>query len=752
MNGIVEAQTTFNISDKGRALKTEKKIVPFMEGSKLLSNVIHIDAESLKRRPERFLNRELSWLSFNKRVLEESKNPSHPLLERVRFLSIASSNLEEFFMVRVAGLMASVNGGLSQRSYDGLSPKQQLEAIHDQVNFMAVELQETWTTLVSEMKKENIEILNVNDLTQEDKFWLAARFKTEIFPILAPIAVDISYPFPFIPNKGMAIAVQLQDKKTKELLEVLIPIPSQIQRFFRLPGEKIRYIALEDVILANIKKLYNDPYTVKDFALFRVLRDSELEIDDDNADMIEKFQTALKRRRRGNAIRLIVYEGISEHLKDLLLQQLKIKDDAVTLVSGFIGLVDVQEIITDENREHLFQPFDSRFPERILEFSGNCFDAIQQKDIVVHHPFESFDVVVQFLRQAARDPNVVAIKQTLYRTSRDSPIVEALIEAAEAGKSVVAMVELKARFDEEANMKWGRNMERAGVQVVYGFTELKTHAKMSLITRRENDKLRSYVHLGTGNYHPHTAKVYTDLSFFTCDPDLCADAVQAFNFMTGYAAPQNMRNLDIAPIGMRQKLTALIDREIAFAKAGKPAQIWAKCNSLLDPGIIDKFYEASQAGVDIDLVVRGICTLRPGVKGLSDNIRVKSIVGRFLEHSRIYCFGNGAVMPSRRAKVFISSADLMPRNLDYRIEALVPIENKTVHKQILDQIMVANLKDRRQSWNMLPDGSYERVDANDDDFCAHSYFMHNPSLSGRGKALEAAPMPPRLSLKKKNKK
>ncbi len=686
--------------------------------------------------PARFFNRELSWLGFNWRVLEEAENTRVPLLERLRFLSISATNLDEFYTVRVAGLRELAHAGNTTPAADGLSPAEQLVLIDENARRLMARQQEVLDTLLPEMEAAGIRVLSRADLDEEDRAFLTDHFLTNVFPVLSPLAIDPAHPFPFLPNEGFALGLQLERREDRRALQVLLPVPHQIDRFVALPTEAgHRFLPLEEILLENLDRLFPG-YKLKGHCAFRVLRDSDLEVEDEAEDLVREFETALKRRRRGEVVRMKISAGAPEALRRTIMEELPVSEDEVVEVDGLIGIGALKELVLDSRPDLLWPPFSPRIPERVQDHDGDMFAAIRQKDMLLHHPYETFDMVVRFLQQAAADPDVVAIKQTLYRTSKNSPIVEALCEAAEDGKSVTALVELKARFDEAANIRQSRRLERSGAHVVYGFTSWKTHAKISTVVRREGDRLVTYTHFGTGNYHPITAKIYTDLSLFTCDAALGRDATKVFNYIGGYAEPQGMENLSISPLSLKSTLLERIAEEAEAARAGKPAGIWAKMNSIIEPEVIDALYDASQAGVKISLVIRGICGIRPGIKGLSENIRVKSIIGRFLEHSRIVCFGNGKALPSQKARVYISSADWMGRNLTRRVETLVEILNPTVKAQIVSQIMAANMADVAQSWVMQADGTFRRAEWAEGDFAfnCHRFFMENPSLSGRGSA------------------
>ena len=695
----------------------------------------------------RYFNRELSWLAFNRRVLEEACNAAHPLLERLRFLSISGSNLDEFFMVRVAGLLGQQLQGVEQRSADGMTVAQQLSAIVAEGDALVDSQQAVWRDLVAALAGEGISVLGEEAIDDELTEWLATHFREQLFPILTPQALDPAHPFPFIPNGGLSVIFDLVRTSDDEPIRELVLLPSSIARFVRLPGDAPRFVTIEAVLKRFSGQLFPG-YEVKAAAAFRILRDSDIELEEEAEDLVLYFRSAIKRRRRGRVIRLEMETGIGAELEQVLKEELGGARAILTETGGFLGLGDLAMLVEVERPDLKFTPYSPRFPERIREFGGDCFAAIRAKDIVVHHPYESFDVVLEFVKQAAADPDVIAIKQTLYRAGKQSAVVNALIAAAEAGKSVTAVVELKARFDEEQNLLWASALERAGVQVVYGFIDWKTHAKVSMVVRREGGAFRTYCHFGTGNYHPVTARIYTDISFFTADPKVGRDAAAIFNYVTGYVEPGKLELISISPRDLRNRLMALVDGEIAHATAGRPAAIWAKMNSLVDPAIIEKLYEASIAGVEIDLIVRGICCLKPGIEGMSTRIRVKSVVGRFLEHSRIWAFADGEALPNDGAKLFISSADWMPRNFDRRVEFMLPVLNETVHDQILDQVMVASLIDNEQSWELRPDGRYDRVDRGSARaFNLHHYFMTNPSLSGRGAAVSERGKVPKLSLR-----
>ena len=683
----------------------------------------------------KYINRELSWLEFNQRVLEEAENSKIPLAERLNFLSISGSNLDEFFMVRVAGLKGQVDSEVFIETIDGLMPEQVLYEVIKKSKFIKKKQNECWENILKELSKNGIKVCETKQLNVTEKRWLKTYFVKEIFPLLTPVAIDPAHPFPFVPNLGLSIVLKLKSKKSKNIIRVVIPFPKGLKKFIKINNIN-KFIATENIIIFFIDQLF-PKYTFISYGAFRLIRDSDIEFSDEAEDLVTTFENQLRKRRYGREVLLEMTKSIPEDLKNMIINSLDINRDNIIYAEHILDISSANQITSSVNKELRWKNFKPRFPERIKDANDNCFAAIRYKDMIIHHPYESFDVVVKFLRQAAKDKKVLVIKQTIYRTAKENnEIIEALVEAAEEGKSVTALLEIKARFDEEVNIKVSRYLKRYGVQVVYGSINLKTHAKISLVVRRERKGLNTYVHFGTGNYHINTAKVYTDLSLFTCNKEVAEDAQQFFNMATGYASPSRWRHLSVAPDNLRNDILTLIDNEISNKLKGKKSEIWFKCNSLIDEEVINKLYKASQMGVKIELIVRGVCCLRPQIKGLSENISVRSIVGRFLEHSRIYCFSNGHSMPSSRAKIFISSADIMPRNFDRRYEVMVPILNQTVHKQILNQIMVANLKDNTQAWEMKSSGEYSRIKEGKSPISAHNYFMSNPSLSGRGKSIK----------------
>ena len=678
----------------------------------------------------RYFNRELSWLAFNERVLALAEDRTLPLAERLRFVSISADNLHEFFMVRIAGLRQLHQRGVHRVPVEDTEIEMLLSLLHQRSSALMDKQNRLLAALITAFRAENIFILDEAPNDSEDLEWLEMHFITNILPLLTPTTLDPAHPFPFFHNQGKGMLFELADTHKKRVHGVIL-LPENLGRFVKLPGNNLRFVLVEAVIKAFIGKIYTK-HVLKSSSVFSIIRDSEIEIDDEANDLINEFETALRARKRGSVVLMTLTSDASASTLKLLCQAMAIGKDRCFGSDGPVSLNNFAELISYMPKHLLYPTFNPRIPQRIRDFDGDCFAAIRNKDFVVHHPYESFEVVVRFLQQAARDPDVLAIRQTLYRTTPDSPIVRTLIEAAESGKSVTAVIELKARFDEKNNILLARDLERAGVHIAYGLTDLKIHAKMSAVVRRESGRLVTYTHLGTGNYHSITAKVYTDLSYFTCDRDVGRDVYEVFKYLTSHVHPEKLKKSFISPHQSMPRLSNLIDAEIVAAGEGKPSGIWVKCNAIVDRNLIDKLYEASCAGVKIEIIARGICCLRPGIKGLSENITVKSIVGRYLEHGRVYAFANGGKFGSSKNLVFMSSADLMPRNLLRRVEMFVQLENPTVRKQVINQILTALLQDEKNSWFLMPDGSYRHPETGPDSFSAHDYFIANPSLSGAG--------------------
>ncbi len=659
---------------------------------------------------ERFTNRELSWLAFNKRVLSEAKDNHLPLMERLKFLSITASNLDEFFMVRVASLKDQVNAGYTKKDIAGMTSKEQIDAILKETHKFTTAQYNTYNrSFLPSLKKNGLKIVTeFEKLTEEQADYVDNYFQKEVFPVLTPMAVDSSRPFPLIRNRSLNIGALLMDKKKKGTIDfATVQVPSVLPRVVTIPTDGdncTTVILLEQIIEKNIQKLFLN-YKVLCQAPFRVMRNADLSIDEDEAaDLLIEIEKQLKKRQWGEAIRLEVEDNMDKRLLKTLRKELNLSEDAIFKISGPLDLTFLMKVYDIEGFDHLKEPKYTPQQPKMLDASRDLFEQIREHDILLHHPYETFDPVVNFVKKAASDPNVLAIKQTLYRVSSHSPIIASLAQAAENGKQVSVLVELKARFDEENNIVWAKKLEKAGCHVIYGLVGLKTHSKITLVVRKEEDGIRRYVHLGTGNYNDSTAKLYTDMGMFTSKTRYGEDATAVFNMLSGYSEPLVWNKLSLAPLWLRSKFLSLIEREKEHAKNGRPARIIAKMNSLCDPGIIEALYDASEAGVEIDLIVRGICCLRAGIKGLSEHIRVRSIVGTFLEHSRIFYFENNG-----NAEYYMGSADWMPRNLDKRVEILFPVEDPILQEEIY-HILHMQLSDTKKAHLLMPDGHYVKVD------------------------------------------
>ena len=670
----------------------------------------------------RYLNRELSWLQFNRRVLEEAENPNNPALERLKFLAIFESNLDEFYMVRVSGLIEQFESGVLAASPDGLTPNEQLNLISSNAAPLRQEAADAYKNEIAPLlQKSGISIRSYDDLTEKQQKDVDTYFHREVFPLCTPLVLHPAPSMPFISNRSLNIAVELDDGEGDVRL-VRIKVPTVIPRAVRISPRKHEYVLLEEIIMANLAHFFKG-VTMTGAHLFRVIRDADVEIREiEAADLISTIEETIRLRRFGDPVLLQIQGSMPHHTRKLLRGLLELDEEDVFVIDGIVGMEVFWELAKIDKPNLRFSPHIPYLAEQLSNYKG-IFETISQRDVLLHHPYDSFRTVEEFVASGAKDPQTVGIKQTLYRVGAESPIVESLLDAAEAGKQVAAMVELKARFDESNNLVWARTLERTGVHVTYGFAEMKTHCKLCLVVRQEGDGLKSYAHIGTGNYNPATGRLYTDVGLFTADLDITQDISELFNYLTGFSKQTEYRKLLVAPFNLREGIVARIRREIANKKAGIPAGIAWKINSLVDPEVIEALYEASQAGVQIELIVRGICCLKPGVPEMSDNISVISIVGRFLEHSRIYYFENGG-----KPDVLIGSADAMRRNLDRRIEVLVPVEDPRIVTYLRDRVLEICLKDNEKSWTLSSDGAYERrTPGGDKPFDAQAWFMKHPA-------------------------